>query len=155
MAKTCKQFCQTYEKKFLVFQKNLIALLSKNLTSDDKKKIKENIKKNMNKEKKKIIKMIARECNRQHCNKSCKNTIFEAGKNKYPTIDKDLAKKPELKKLILKLQKSTKKRLFGNKNDILKDNFYEKLSSAKVKQLKKEGAISGCIEDFPPFMKIN
>lgn len=149
MAKTCKQFCQAYEKKFLIFQKNLIAIFSRDLTSDDKKKMKEN----MNKEKKKIIKIIARECNRQHCNKSCKNTIFEAGKNKYPTID--LAKNPELKKLMLKLQKSTKKRLFGNKNDILKDNFYEKLSSAKVKQLKKEGAISGCIEDFPPFMKVN
>lgn len=153
MAKTCKQFCKSYEKQYLVFQKKLFALLSKDMKSEDKKKFKDTIKKNMDKEKNKILKIIARECNRNYCNKTCKNTIFEPGKNKYPPVDKELAKDPKLKKLILKLQKATKKRLFGDKKDILKDDFYEKLSPAKIKKLKEDGAISGCVENIPPFIQ--
>lgn len=153
MAKTCKQFCKSYEKQFMVFQKQLTAIMTRDLNSEDKKKVKDKIKKNMDKKKSKLIKMIARECNRQFCNKTCKNTIFEPGKNKYPSVDKELAKNPQLKKLILNLQKTTKKRLFGNKKDILKDNFYEKLSPAKIKKLKEDGAISGCVENIPPFIQ--
>lgn len=153
MAKTCKQFCKTYEKQFLVFQKQLIAIFTRDLKSEDKKKVKDKVKKNTDKEKSKIIKMIARNCNRQFCNKTCKNTIFEAGRNKYPPIDKELSKDPKLKKLVLQLQKTTKKRLFGNKDNILKNDFYEKLTPVKVKKLQKEGAISGCVETLPLFLK--
>lgn len=153
MAKTCKQFCKSYEKQFMVFHKQLFAIMTRDLNREDKKKVKDKIKKNMDKKKSKLIKMIASECNRQFCNKTCKNTIFEPGTNKYPPVDKELAKNPQLKKLILNLQKTTKKRLFGNKKDILKDNFYEKLSPVKVGKLKKDGAISGCVENIPPFIQ--
>lgn len=152
MAKTCKQFCKTYEKQYLTFQKNLIAVLSKDLKTKDKKKIKDKIMKNMDKKKNKIIKLIARECNLKFCNKTCKNTIFESGRNKYPPVDKELAKDPKLKKHFLQLKKTTKKRLFGNKDNILKNDFYEKLTPVKVKKLQKEGAISGCVEDLPLFL---
>jgi len=34
--------------------------------------------------------------------------------------------------------------IFGNKTNVLKNDFYEKLPQTIVKKLKKEGAISGC-----------
>ena len=52
----------------------------------------------------------------------------------------------QLKALITKLQKQTKKELFGDKNSVLKDGFYEKLGPTKVKRLKKNGATSGCVQ---------
>jgi hypothetical protein len=40
--------------------------------------------------------------------------------------------------------KGFRKQMFGKKNSVLKDGFYEKLNSKTVKQLKKKGALSGC-----------
>jgi len=146
MPKTCKQFCKTYEKKYFVFQKKLLAAFSKEMTSENKKKFTAAMKKTMSKHNKQILKRIADDCKKQFCNKTCKNTMFEAGRNTYPPLPPSLTKNKELKKLMLDLQKQTKKRLFGNKDNVLKDGFYEKLSSVKVNQLKKDGAESGCAE---------
>ena len=121
------------------------------MTPENKKKFNAAMKKNMDKHNKKIIKRIADDCNKQFCNKTCKNTLLEAGRNTYPPIPKSLTKDNKLKKLILDLQKNTKKRLFGNKDNVLKDGFYEKLSSVKVNQLKKDGAESACVETLLAF----
>jgi hypothetical protein len=80
-----------------------------------------------------------------YCNKTCKNTLLEAGRNKYPPLPKEYAKDKEMTALLRKLQKQTKKDLFGDKDDVLKDGFYEKLSPQKVKKLKQNGATSGCV----------
>ena len=34
--------------------------------------------------------------------------------------------------------------MFGNKTTVLKNGFYEKLTSKTVKKLKEKGALSGC-----------
>ena len=146
MPKTCKQFCKAYEKKYFAFQKKLLVALGKEMTPENKKKFNAAMKKNMSKNNKKIIKIIASDCKKQFCNKTCKNTMLEAGKNTYPPLPKILTKNKKLKKFMLDLQKQTKKRLFGDKDNVLKDGFYEKLSPVKVTQLKKDGATSGCVE---------
>ena len=61
-------------------------------------------------------------------------------------MPKEVASDRELQKRILKIQKQTKQELFGDKDNILQDGFYEKLSHAKVKKLKKNGAVSGCVQ---------
>jgi hypothetical protein len=81
-----------------------------------------------------------------YCNKTCKNTLLEAGINKYPTLPKELTRDKELKARMTKIQKDNKKELFGDKDNVLKDGFYEKLSPQKVNKLKKNGATSGCVQ---------
>jgi len=93
-----------------------------------------------------FFKNIPRECKSYYCNKTCKNTILEAGRNKYPPLPKEVESDKEMQKRILKIQKKTKQELFGDKDNILKDGFYERLSPAKVKKLKKNGATSGCVQ---------
>ena len=146
MPKTCKQFCKAYEKKYFIFQKKLLASLSKEMTPENKKKFNAAMKKSIDKHNKQIIKRIADDCKKQFCNKTCKNTILEAGRNKYPPLSKDIKSNKELEALITKMQKDTKRRLFGDKDNVLKDGFYEKLSSVKVNKLKKNGATSACVE---------
>ena len=145
MPKTCKQFCEAYKKKSLKLMKLLDAMdekTMKTMTPVDKKKFKAR----QTKRKKTALKQIARDCKKQFCNKTCKNTILEAGRNKYPPLSKDIKSDKELEALITKMQKDTKRRLFGDKDNVLKDGFYEKLSSVKVNQLKKDGAESACVE---------
>lgn len=141
MPKTCKQFCQAYKKKSLKLMNLLDAHIMKTLTPADKKKYKEY----MAKTRKAILKQIPIECKKYYCNKTCKNTLLEAGRNKYPPLPKEYAKNKEMTALLTKLQKQSKKDLFGDKDNVLKDGFYEKLSPQKVKKLKQNGATSACV----------
>ena len=141
MPKTCKQFCQAYKKKTLKLMNALDANLMKSLTPANKKKYKAF----QAKSRKALIKKIPRECNMYYCNKTCKNTLFEAGRNKYPPLPKEITSNKELKVLLTNLQKQTKQEMFGDKDNVLKDGFYEKLSPQKVKRLKQNGATSGCV----------
>lgn len=145
MPKTCKQFCEAYQKKSLKLMKLLDAIdekTMKTMTPANKKKFKAR----QTKRKKAALKQIARDCKKQFCNKTCKNTIFEAGRNKYPPLSKEIKSDKELAALMTKFQKDNKQKLFGDKDDVLKDGFYEKLSSVKVNKLKKNGATSACVE---------
>ena len=141
MPKTCKQFCQAYQKKTVKLMDALDTHLMKSLTPADKKKYKAY----QTKSRKATLKKIPLECKKYYCNKTCKNTLFEAGRNKYPPLPKEYAKNKEMTALITKVRKQTKKDMFGDKDDVLKDGFYEKLSSQKVKKLKQNGATSGCV----------
>jgi hypothetical protein len=116
--------------------------LMKTLTPADKKKYKVY----QAKSRKAALKKIPLECKMNYCNKTCKNTFFEAGRNKYPPLPKGYAKDKEMTALLRKIQKQTKKDLFGDKDNVLKDGFYEKLSQQKVKKLKQNGATSGCVQ---------
>ena len=141
MPKTCKQFCQAYKKKSLKLMNLLDSHLMKTLTPADKKKYKAyNVK-----SRKAFLKQIPKDCKMYYCNKTCKNTLLEAGRNKYPPLPKEYAKDKEMTAFLRKLQKQTKKDLFGDKDNVLKDGFYEKLSPQKVKKLKQNGATSGCV----------
>ena len=141
MPKTCKQFCKAYQQKSIKFMNSLDTNIMKTLTPADKKKYKAY----QAKTRKTLLKKITRECNMYYCNKTCKNTLFEAGKNKYPPLPKELTSNKKLKAFMTKLQKQNKKVLFGDKDNVLKDGFYEKLSPQKVKRLKENGATSGCV----------
>jgi hypothetical protein len=116
--------------------------LMKTMTPADKKTYKSY----QAKSRKALLKKIPLECNMYYCNKTCKNTLFEAGRNKYPPLPKEYAKNKEMIALLTKLRKQTKKELFGDKDNVLKDGFYEKLSPQKVKKLKQNGATSGCVK---------
>ena len=142
MPKTCKQFCKAYQQKSIKFMNSLDTNIMKTLTPADKKKYKAY----QAKTRKTLLKKITRECNMYYCNKTCKNTLFEAGRNKYPPLPKEITSNKELKVLLTKLQKQNKKVLFGDKDNVLKDGFYEKLSPQKVKRLKQNGATSGCVK---------
>ena len=120
----------------------LDANLMKTLTPADKKKYKAF----QAKTRKALLKKIPSECNMYYCNKTCKNTLFEAGKNKYPPLPKVLTSNKKLKALMTNIDKQNKKVLFGDKDNVLKDGFYEKLSPQKVKRLKQNGATSGCVQ---------
>ena len=151
--KTCKQFCTTYVSKRMIqannFQKDLSKLnynLNKTKTTkmstDDKKKLEEKNKKEL----KKLEATMNKDCKKMYCNKTCKNTLMESGKDKYPPIADKFKKDKKMYKLLMDLQKKNKQRIFGDKDNVLKDGFYEKLSSVKVNRLKKEGATSACVE---------
>ena len=142
MPKTCKQFCKAYQQKSIKFMNSLDTNIMKTLTPADKKKYKAY----QAKTRKTLLKKITRECNMYYCNKTCKNTLFEAGRNKYPPLPKEYAKNKEMIALLTKVRKQTKKEMFGDKDNVLKDGFYEKLSPQKVKRLKQNGATSGCVK---------
>lgn len=74
----------------------------------------------------KMIKMTQELCKKQHCNPTCKNTEYEL-KSKI---------KDELQLFLRKM--------ISKKENILKNDFYEKIPKNKVNDLKKKGAISGC-----------
>lgn len=74
------------------------------------------------------------------CNIGCKGTLLEPGEN----ISSELAVKYKDSKELLNMFESQRKKIFGKKTDVLKDNFYEKASKKFVEKLKKDGAISLC-----------
>ena len=93
--------------------------------------------------KSKIEEKLLEGCTRAYCNPSCKNTIFEKGV-KFPKSVEEQLKKQKQGKIILEIIKKTRKRIFGNKKNVLEGNFYKDLPKEKVNKIKKEGAISGC-----------
>ena len=90
--------------------------------------------------KKKVGKTLMDSCKRMYCNKNCKNTIYEPG-NK---LSKHFAKRI----LPSKWWNTRRKEIFGNKTNVLKDGFYEKISSRDINEMKKLGAISGCVSSW-------
>ena len=94
-------------------------------------------------QKKKNIKIEMDICSRYYCNPACKNTIFEDG----PANELSNGMKKKYKSdLTRKFWLDQRKELFGKEKSVLKDNFYNKLSAKTLKNLKKEGAISGCVK---------
>lgn len=85
---------------------------------------------------------------KSYCNPGCKNTILEPGEklpaSYYKLFGKD--------KNILKILEEQRKAIFGDKTDVLKENFYEKAPKKYVDEIKKDGAISLCspITKNPP-----
>ena len=83
-------------------------------------------------------------CQKVYCNTGCKNTIMQDGEpDKLPA-----ALKKELNhKILIDFNIRKRKDMFGTKKSVLRDGFYEGLSSRTVKKMKKEGAISGCLKN--------
>lgn len=68
-------------------------------------------------------------CKQFYCNPTCKNTAFES--------------KSKIKSTFLR---KVRENTIGNKENVLKNGFYEKLSKSHIKKLKKQGALSACYE---------
>jgi hypothetical protein len=101
---------------------------------------------------KRLDKETAKECNRVYCNPKCKNTLFESGKELSEGFRKKIIKtqkkssKKDREKMLTYFEEKHRK-IHGNKENVLLDGFYEGLSQKKIKKIRKNGAISGCILD--------
>jgi hypothetical protein len=140
----CKK---TYCPKFILRQKQLTERLTKNLTrklKGDKgfTKLMKNITKSMGNSKT-LDKKLLEGCVTGYCNPSCKNTIFQAG-SKIPKSLEAQIKKEKHGDIVFDILKKTRKNMFGNKKNVLSDNFYKDLPKDKVEKIQKQGAISGC-----------
>ena len=79
------------------------------------------------------------------CNPTCKGTLFESGEpTKLSSSFLKELKKTSKTKDAIDYSLTLRKEIFGKKNTVLKNGFYEKLDAETVKNLKKKGAISGC-----------
>ena len=144
----------TYCEKILVPKmKKMLANISKSIT---KKFTPEKRAKFIKSQKTINDDVFTQKCMNSYCNPDCKNTVFEAG-SKIPNsvfvkLKSDLESNPSIKKKdIPKLIKSSKKlanemrkTIFKNKTNVIKNNFYENLKPSDIKEMKKQGAISGC-----------
>ena len=150
MEQCVKNYC---EKAFLKNQEaravELFNILSKNNNKNKNKnltlKLKKSLIKKMKESMKKNRKPQIEACKKAYCNPQCKGTIFEKGKSApKELLNQDIFKKGPAKNLLKGLIIDQRKSIFGKKTDVLKDGYYEKLSSKTVEKLKKEGATSGC-----------
>jgi len=84
-------------------------------------------------------KKISQECNMHYCNPGCKGTIYEdePGTSYIKTLPQ------KTRSIIINLRK----KLFNGKKSILENNFNEKITTRKKNELKKQGAISGCVNE--------
>lgn len=133
--------------KFKINLQKKIKNLEKENPSDEKVKIFKEMIANLEnpKEQRKGRKLEMDICSKVYCNPGCKNTIFEDGP--VNQLSKSMKKKYKLaatRKFLLQMRKE----LFGKNNTVIKDSFYNKLSSKTVTKLKKEGAISGCVHKW-------
>ena len=82
------------------------------------------------------------QCARFYCNIPCKDTIMESSKKLPDSILKIAKGKPHLVSFFKKMHND----LFKNKKTVVTDGFYDGLKINEIEELKKKGAISGCIE---------
>jgi hypothetical protein len=137
-----KQREKLFEKEFEERKTKMKQYIKANPNTPNAKYFKKTLKKmNLKKEKKKRID----DYRKTMCNPTCKGTLFESGVP--DTLPSSFIK--ELKKITntkdaLDYQLELRKEIFGKKNTVLKNGFYEKLDKETVTNLKKRGATSGC-----------
>jgi hypothetical protein len=91
----------------------------------------------------KMVEETEKQCSRFYCNTpACKDTIMESSKKLPDNILKLAKGKPYLVSFLKKMHKD----LFKNKKTVITDGFYDGLKKNEIADLKKKGAISGCIE---------
>jgi len=131
-SKTCeKTFCPAFVKR----QKNTMKRITAKLGSKLKGfKIPTG---------KKMEKEMNEQCIKGYCNPSCKGTLYESGSALPKSLTAEIKKKKS-GDLLLGIVKGVRKQIFGKKTSVLKGDFYEKIPSKKLSELKKQGAISGC-----------
>jgi hypothetical protein len=133
-----------FEKEFEEQKKKLDLFIKTYPNSPGIKNFKKTLK-NMNLKKSKKKRMD--DYRKTMCNPTCKNTVFESGDPNKLTSSfiKQLKKEPNAKKNgLVDYQLSIRKEIFGKEDNVLKDGFYKVLDAETVKNLKKNGATSGC-----------
>jgi hypothetical protein len=91
---------------------------------------------------KKMRNELKKQCVKGYCNPDCKNTMFQAGKG-MPSAFYDGVSAKE-RGLLKAMTESIRKKIFGNKTNVLKNSFYSKIPAKNVTRAKKQGALSGC-----------
>jgi len=120
------------------FNKPIQKLEKKNLTKEEQKLL---IK--LKKQKKNQINNLKKQYKLYNCNINCQNTLLEPGlPNKIP---KSMQKEYNYSNKLIKIFNNQRKKIFGNKENVLIDNFYENTPEKMKKQLLNEGAISQCL----------
>lgn len=127
--------------------------IKKAKTEEEREKIKKEYKigleqikkaKRMQKEfyKMRTKKVLMEQCKQIYCNEGCKGTIYEdePGTEYIKSIKKNYPNDPKSDEMFLNIRKG----IFKGKQSVLKDNFFEEVSSQKRNKLIKEGATSGC-----------
>jgi hypothetical protein len=155
----CQLWLKQAEENTNKFREEMIKKYKKSLKApckdkkmDCEKKLKsfkeqmENFDKALKKNKNKGNKLELKICKKYYCNKGCKETILEDGEP--DILPKSLLKQFKNDKDILDNLRKTRKELFGKKKSVLKDGFFEGIKSKTLKNLKKEGAISGCVRNL-------
>jgi hypothetical protein len=143
----CKKYLEYISKMTNKMNDNLVKMYEKiplkDRTPDIINTLKKMKSKKMTKEKLESIRLGKEMCSNSFCNVGCKDTLFEPG-TKVPDIifQKMKNKDPKFQKVFKELMNNTRKNIFGNKTNVLKDNFYEKFKDPD--KIKKQGAISGC-----------
>lgn len=160
----CKNTIKKEDKDFIEATKQMKkelskinkTLKSKKLSASEKQNLENKksflkffTKKESKKEKQKTKKLRIDVCKKTFCNIDCKNTIFEKGNKLSDGFINNLKKKKIKTSIdpIIELYKDQRKKIFGDKTDVLKDSFYQNLSKTKITKLKNEGAISGCFRN--------
>jgi hypothetical protein len=136
----CDRFCKGYvtrQKKLVQRFRNSLA---KRMTGKNKKTFIDAVSKaNANQDA-----AFRTACEKAYCNESCKDTVFQDGKEVPAAVFKSFKGSAKDKEMFKSILRATRKRIFGNKKSVLKDSFYTGLAAKDVKRLKSEGASSGC-----------
>jgi hypothetical protein len=96
--------------------------------------------------KEKMDKLKLDTCVKDYCNPTCKDTMYESGKE----LSEGYIKKYKMSGKTKKIWSNNRKRIFNDKTNVLKDGFYEKLSTSDINKMKKMGAVSGCVPSYVP-----
>jgi hypothetical protein len=169
--KLCKKHVKTYRKKMDKATKKLLKETPKQLkavrdklknsnrlTKKERLKLifKEEFyktllngpKPNLTKEgKEKMDKLQLDACVRDYCNPTCKDTYYESGKE----LSEGFIKKNKMSEKSKKHLNNSRKKFFNGKTSVIKDGFYEELSTSDINKMKKMGAVSGCVPSYDPF----
>jgi hypothetical protein len=113
-------------------------LEKKNITKEEEKLLSK-----LKKQKKNQTKSLKKQYKLYNCNINCKNTLLEPGLSNQ--IPKSMQKEYHNSNKLIKIFNNQRKKIFGNKKNVLLDNFYENTPVQIKKQLIKEGAISQCL----------
>lgn len=147
LTSTLKLFTKAIEK--IEKKKNKTSLEIEKIK--DAKKQKDNFIKRMreqlsNTNLKKTKKSLDKFCIKTYCNPDCKNTYFDESTL---GLSKEILTKNKKDPIFLQRMRETKhKDIYQGRKHILKDSFYYDIDPKLVKQMKKEGAISGCARHF-------
>ena len=128
-------------KSFSKYEKQVTDLIKKSKTKKFKNKMQKEMfkimtKKISQKDKNKSLEDARKQCKELYCNIGCKDTLLEPN-----NLSKKYIKE---NKLLIDFMKQSRKELFGNKTNVLDNNFYNKLSKKTITKLRKQGAISMC-----------
>lgn len=92
----------------------------------------------------KTRKKMQEQCKKAHCNPTCKDTLYQAGKALPADIFKSYNGPPKGKAVFTSLMTRIRKDMFGKSNNVLKNGFYQKIPAKNVTRARGQGALSGC-----------